>query len=139
MCFRDSWTDLPVVVMGDFNDEPFNRSVQEYLLGQRDAGQVLRARSPQLLNLMWPLMTIEQPGTLLYESAWNMLDQFLVSRGMLKNQAKVRALLDSVTIFRPPELRLKSGAPRRFGRPADKLDPDGFADHFPICMVLDVG
>lgn len=131
--------DLPVVVMGDFNDEPFNRSIQEYLLGLRDAGQVLRGRSPQLLNLMWPLMSIEQPGTLLYESTWNMLDQFLVSRGMLKKESKVRAQAGSVTIFRPPELRAKNGAPRRYGRPADKLDPDGFADHFPICMVLEVG
>ncbi len=24
--------DWPVLVMGDFNDEPFNRSIQEYML-----------------------------------------------------------------------------------------------------------
>lgn len=130
--------DRAVVVMGDFNDEPFNRSIQEYLLGLRDAGQVLRARSPQLLNLMWPLMSIEQPGTLLFESTWNMLDQFLVSRSLLKKESKIRLQAGSTTIFRPPELRGKSGAPRKFGRPAEKVDLDGFADHFPICMVLEV-
>lgn len=57
--------DNAVLVMGDFNDEPFNRSMQEYLLGSRDRNRVTRARTvPRMLNLMWPLMQGGKSGHL---------------------------------------------------------------------------
>jgi len=129
---------LPVLLMGDFNDEPWNRSIEEYLLGSRDPGRVRAARSPILLNLMWPLMSGENPGTFLFGSDWNMLDQFLVTKGMLRNDSFVRSRNDSVAIYRPAAIQGASGRPRRFGRPAKGgFDRDGFSDHFPITMVLD--
>jgi endonuclease/exonuclease/phosphatase family metal-dependent hydrolase len=128
---------LPVIVMGDFNDEPFDRSMQEYLLGSRDAGQVRRARSPRLHNLMWPLMSGNNPGTYRYGSEWNMLDHFLISKGMLRNDSAVRVRSATVEIHRPPHLQGTGGRPRRFGRPSNNsLDQDGFSDHFPITVVL---
>jgi hypothetical protein len=48
--------NLPILAMGDFNDDPFNRSLQEYLIGSRDPGLVKRSPLARLLNLMWPLM-----------------------------------------------------------------------------------
>jgi len=71
--------NLPIISMGDFNDEPFNRSMQEYLLGSRDPGRVRYSRSGHMLNLMWPLMQGHDPGSYLYASNWHMLDQFLVT------------------------------------------------------------
>ena len=56
--------ELPIIVMGDFNDEPFNRSMQKYLLGTRDPGRVRFSKSGHLLNLMWPLMEGHDPGTI---------------------------------------------------------------------------
>ncbi len=47
---------VPIVVMGDFNDEPYNRSLREYALSTQSRAKVLRSRSPRLFNLMWPLM-----------------------------------------------------------------------------------
>jgi len=135
----DAGNRTPILIMGDFNDEPFNRSMQEYLLGNRDAGQVRRARSPRVLNLMWHVMHGEDPGTYRYGSTWNMLDQFLVTRGMLRSDSAVRVQPDSVEIFRPPEMVGSGGAPIRHGRPARSHDPDGFSDHFPILVRLDVG
>jgi hypothetical protein len=123
--------------MGDFNDEPFDRSMQEYLLGSRDAGRVRRARSPRLLNLMWPLMSGNNPGTYRFGSEWNMLDQFLVTKGMLRNDSLVRVRSGTVDIHRPTHLQGSGGRPRRFGRPSNNsLDRDGFSDHFPITVVL---
>jgi len=129
---------LPILSMGDFNDEPFNRSLQEYALATRDPGRVRYSRSGHLLNLMWPLTQGHDPGTYLHDSDWNMLDQFLVSYGMLRTASPIRVDRESVTIFRPRQLKGSSGRPRRFGRPARRgsYDRDGFSDHFPITVTL---
>lgn len=131
--------ELPVLIMGDFNDQPYDRSMQEYLLGTRDPGRVRRARTPRLLNLMWPLMSQQNPGTYRYQSESNMLDQFLVSRGMLSQQSAVRVRANSVQVFRPAGMVGTGGAPRRFGRPSQQssFDQNGFSDHFPITVILD--
>ena len=130
---------LPVVLMGDFNDEPFNRALEEYLLSTHDEKAVTRGRAPNVLNLMWPLLARPQPGTYFFDG-WNLLDQFLATKGLLLADSKVRADIASVAIFRPADLCLKNGQPRRFGRPSTKkdFDPTGASDHFPITMTLTV-
>lgn len=133
----DVGDEIPVIVMGDFNDGPFDRSMQEYLLGTRDAKRVSRARNPVLLNLMWPLMAEADPGTLRFKSDWYMLDQFLVNKGMLRNDSLVQVKPDSVQIFRPNIVKKSNGEPRRFGRPMKGLDEDGFSDHFAVTVVLE--
>ena len=60
--------NLPIISMGDFNDEPFNQSMQEYLLGSRDSSRVRFSKSGHMLNLMWPLMQAHNPGTYLFQS-----------------------------------------------------------------------
>lgn len=130
--------ELPIVAMGDFNDEPFNRSMQEYLLGTRDPARVRFSKSGHLLNCMWPLMQGHDPCTYLFSSDWNMLDQFLVSYGLLKGSSPIKANLGSVEIFRPGVMKGTSGRPRRFSRPSTKsgVDNGGFSDHFPTKMKL---
>ncbi len=130
--------DLPVLIAGDFNDEPFNRSMQEYLLGTRDRSRVTRARTPKVFNLMWHLMDDPQPGTLRYGSDWNMLDQFLATKGLLLERTPVTIRPDSVAIFRPDVMVGSGGVPLRYGRPSnDSLNPDGFSDHFPITAIIE--
>ena len=134
----DEDADLPVLVMGDFNDEPHNRAMQEYLLGSNDPNQVRNARTPRVLNLMWSMLGANEPGTFRFGSTWNMLDQFLVTKGALRQASKLKVDRSSVSIFRPSVMRGSGGAPRRFGRPAKKLDTDGYSDHFPITVELRV-
>ena len=132
--------NLPIISMGDFNDEPYNRSMQEYLLGTRDPGRVRYSRSGHMLNLMWPLMRGHDPGTYLFNSDWNMLDQFLVSYGMIRTTSNVRVIQESVEIFKPDILKSAGGKARKFSRPSAKsgVDLDGYSDHFPITLELDV-
>lgn len=129
--------DVPVIVMGDFNDEPFNRSVTNYALGLKDSKQVRskRSRKPYLLNLMWDLQN-DANGTHYY-SSWGMLDQILVNRPLLRSDSSLRLVADSCEIFRPSEL-LKSGKPRRFGRPSKRssYDVEGYSDHLPVCVRI---
>ncbi|MFH0988685.1 MAG: endonuclease/exonuclease/phosphatase family protein [bacterium] len=130
---------FPVLLMGDFNDEPFNRSIQEYLLAKRDPKQVVRAKNPLFWNCMWPLMSTVPSGTFYYGSEWNMLDQCMVTKEFLKKDSPLTLHPEGVTIYRTKAMQKRNGTPRRFGRPAQKIsyDRNGYSDHFPIVLQLE--
>ncbi|MFZ7128172.1 MAG: endonuclease/exonuclease/phosphatase family protein [Desulfobacterales bacterium] len=129
--------EIPVIVMGDFNDEPYNRSLCEYALSCRSIDRVKsrRARNPYLYNLMWPLMGGEI-ATHSFDSTWGMLDQILVNRAGLAKSG-ICCEQNSVSIFTAPGMIAK-GAPVRFGRPSESkgYNPLGFSDHLPIVMMV---
>lgn len=69
-----------ILVIGDMNDEPTNESLQK----------ILNARSPEnfengLVNLMFP-EDAEGRGSYNYEGNWNMLDNIIVSPGLLDDK-----------------------------------------------------
>lgn len=127
-----------VLVMGDFNDEPHNRSLVDYALAERIRRRVssTRSRKPYLLNLMWPLMG-DGVGTHYHHGLPSVLDQILVNRGMLSSGAPLRVVAKSIEIVQPEFMRTAKG-PRRFGRPAKRkqFDPEGFSDHYPVAVTV---
>lgn len=126
--------DTAILAMGDFNDEPFNRSLAKYALSMRSRSEVTRARSPKFLNLMWPLMG-DGNGTHYYGGGPNFLDQFLASKGLVTGNSKLRILPAEVEVIQFPGMANKNGAPIRFGR-GQKPNFKGFSDHFPIGAVV---
>ena len=133
---------VQLVVMGDFNDEPFNRSVREYLLAIRDKERVLsrRTRRPYLYNCTWRLMEEAAPGTYYHtggETPWFMFDQVMVSPGLLRAEGGLRLAKGSVAVFRPKWMRRRSGAPKPFRRLRGRL-VKGYSDHFPVVGQLAV-
>jgi endonuclease/exonuclease/phosphatase family metal-dependent hydrolase len=126
--------DTPTLVMGDFNDEPSSRSLTQYALSTNCKSRVETCRNPRMYNLMWPLMG-KGMGTHYYNNFPGMLDQFLISRGFVQADSPLHVVFDSVKIERFPEM-MTGEAPRRFGRPSKKYDPDGFSDHYPISMKM---
>lgn len=129
--------DVAVLAMGDFNDEPFDRSLREYAQAKRGRLGVTHARSAKLLNLMWPMMG-DGIGSYFLNNRPLMLDQFLVSKGLLTGKSGFSARSESVSVFSRPAM-LKKGVyhtPLRFGR-GRKMNTAGFSDHFPITMNLD--
>ncbi len=131
--------DQAVVVMGDFNDEPFNRALVAYALSERVERRVKskRSRNPYLLNLAWNLMG-QGIGTHHFDGTPGMLDQILVNRPVLRDDSPFEVDPSAIEILRFPEMTSNSGAPRRFGRPssASSFDESGFSDHFPIAVLL---
>jgi predicted extracellular nuclease len=128
--------DTPVLAMGDFNDEPFDRSLTEYACCERQRTKVTRATSARFLNLMWGLAG-QGLGTHYFDNTANLLDQFLASRSLLTGAGGLTVLPNTVEIIRFPAM-VNTGAypgPIRFGRGED-MNPAGFADHFPIGMVI---
>jgi len=129
--------NAPVLAMGDFNDEPFDRSLEDYALSHRSRTRVVRARNPLFLNLMWPLMGAGM-ASYYYGNEPCFLDQFLVNKNLLSQNAPIRVVPESVEVLRFPEM-VGTGIypiPIRFGGMKTPVNLDGFSDHFPIAMKV---
>ena len=79
---------LKLVVMGDLNDDPFNSSVAEVLGAKKEKEDVVADND--LYNPWWETLEDEGEGTLLYRGKWNLFDQILVSRSLLKSRRGLR-------------------------------------------------
>lgn len=142
-----------VLLMGDFNDEPFNRSVLNYLQASKDLDHVEEeikgsgGRAPEvrpylgknayLFNAMWPQFAVPDRGTFYYSGAtnsMNLLDQFMVSRGLYFGAQGLQFDPASVAIFNQPPVASTRGRPIAF----DRKKLTGYSDHFPITSRIRV-
>ncbi|MDZ7691603.1 MAG: hypothetical protein U5K69_10845 [Balneolaceae bacterium] len=136
-------TDIPVVVMGDFNDEYFNRSITEYALSTKSQQKVINSRTPRLYNLMWSLSS-SGLGTFYYQNFPLVLDQFMLSKGLFLSSSPIfpRTFTDGNSAKIELFDEMISGGdyrnPIRFGRPStSEFNPEtGYSDHYPISMLL---
>ncbi len=74
--------EAKIIIMGDFNDEPTNRSVFEMLLANNKRKNT---RNRELYNLMYDAHNQKNEGSYNYQGTWNMLDQIIVSQPVLKD------------------------------------------------------
>lgn len=128
--------EAPVVVMGDFNDDAFDRSITDYALGVRDKTKVASKRStkPYLYNPSWKLYG-ENRGTHYFDH-WGVLDQIMVNRPLVRTDSKFKLVAGSFNTF-APDFIFKNNKPRRFSRPAKKdFDREGFSDHLPVFVKI---
>jgi predicted extracellular nuclease len=68
-----------IIIMGDMNDEPANKSLMETLGAQSPDSKTF------LVNLMMP-DDVSGKGTYFYNGGWNMLDNLVVSESVLKGK-----------------------------------------------------
>ncbi len=128
--------DVAVLAMGDFNDEPFNRSLIKHALSEKIRQKVTKARTPRFMNLMWPFLG-QGIGTHYFNNRSNVLDQFLVSKGLLTGNSNFTVIPNSVEIIRLPEM-VNNGSyptPIRFDR-GSSPNLNGFSDHYPIGVKI---
>jgi hypothetical protein len=152
-----------ILLMGDFNDEPFNRSILDYLKASSGTDHLeekikagrgdVRAHTPSpaayfadqayLFNCMWPFLALPDTGTLHYSGAtnsMNVLDQFMISRGLYYGLQGLRLDRSSVKIFKPDIMSsARKKRPVKFDFDSKGNDaPSGYSDHFPITAELEV-
>lgn len=124
-----------IVVMGDFNDEPADVSMTQYLkaTGDRQAA----SGSTQLYNCMAQWSSDTTRGSYRYRGKWNLLDQFILSPGLFDKDGFD---FEDVEIYSPEFLKEKSG--RYAGSPFPTYGGNrylgGYSDHFPIVLRLNV-
>ena len=149
--------ETPVLLMGDFNDEPSDSSVVVHLQASSELDRVsgptndidgFRAQTADyretdafLYNPCWRFLAPENLGTFFISSTpvgeafanrYQVLDQLVVSRGLLKPSG-LHLDLDSVDIFAAPSVATPTGRPRPFDRGTLK----GTSDHLPLVATLE--
>ncbi|MDF1574816.1 MAG: endonuclease [Bacteroidales bacterium] len=122
--------DYKVIIMGDFNDEPTNRSISHGL------SALNKRRNIQLgehYNLFYDLHNTEGKGTYNYQGNWNMLDQMIVSYSLLNQERGLSTGFENGKILKeewmlyPSEKYGESlpsatyGGPEYYGGPSDHL------------------
>lgn len=83
-------TDPYIVLLGDYNDEPFNKPISDQLMGSRDIELVLKKNS-LLYNPFWGYMSSKSngaAGSYFYKNGnytkWHTFDQILFSHAFIE-------------------------------------------------------
>lgn len=122
-----------IIVMGDLNDDPDNKSMTEVLKARRSADEL---RADELYNPMYDLFKSGN-GTLAYRDSWNLFDQIVVSKGFVNKKTGGWQLYKAM-VFRQPWLLQTEGAFR--GYPFRTFVGDifinGYSDHLPVFLYF---
>ena len=114
-----------VIIMGDFNDEPTDKSMK------------ILCADGRLQNLM----TDKQEGTYRYRGEWGILDQFLVSENLLDKKGSIRTSGKKAQILRHEfllEEDEKHGGDKPYRTYNGMKYQGGFSDHLPIALDLQI-
>jgi predicted extracellular nuclease len=121
-----------LVLVGDLNDDPNNKSIKKILLASDD---------PQKRNTLY---NTSEPtfkkgyGTLAYNGVWNLFDQIIISSS-LSDKKGIDYVEDSFSVFAMKWMQESSGKyqgmPMRTYR-GGHFNPEGYSDHFPVFIIL---
>lgn len=125
-----------IIVMGDFNDEPSNKSISNTLAVSCDVNSV---KATQLFNAFCELEQ-QDFGSYKYRSYWDMLDQIMISNALLADTTGLHYQHNSASIKNEYWLEQHGnkyeGSPlRTFG---GRKYLGGYSDHFPVYISLEL-
>jgi len=124
-----------IVIIGDFNDEPENKSLYEVLNAKNN---FYSNDFKELYNLMFD-KSINGHGTYNYRGNWNMLDNIIISQSLLKSKKAYIVPSDGGQIFKKRWMlydNVKTGQltpSKTYGGPNYY---GGISDHFPVYVIL---
>ncbi len=124
-----------IVIMGDFNDYPTNKSIAKVLGAVAPKGEVEAGK-------LYNLMDGRKEGTYRYRGEWGVLDQFIVSGFLLKEHEGIRTSYDKAQILRYSfllEEDEKYGGDIPFRTYWGRRYHGGYSDHLPICVDFEIG
>jgi hypothetical protein len=130
--------NVKVIVMGDLNDDPTNKSMTRELSCKAEIKDV---KQGDMYNPWYNVLVKKGTGTLQYDGKWNLFDQIVMTPNLLYkegvgdyNTLKYR----KCEIFRRDYLLQKDGKYK--GNPlrthAGGVWLDGFSDHLPTIIYL---
>jgi predicted extracellular nuclease len=124
-----------IIITGDFNDEPENRSIAYTLSAGFNMDSI---ESDKLYNLSYNMTGDKKSGTYKYKFNWEIFDQFIVS-GALINTPKLKTSFKDIHIFSADFLfeddDIYSGI-RPYRTYRGYTYTGGFSDHLPVYLDL---
>lgn len=117
--------DPKVIIMGDFNDNPEDDSIQKHLVND---------------NFINPSLALHQKGegASKFYGVWMLFDQIILSKNFFKPNHNSH-IYKSAHIFNPPFLTNPRGRHKSepFRTYTGKYYQGGYSDHFPVYVLLD--
>lgn len=132
----NSDNDASIIIMGDFNDEPTNRSILQIL---NATNKLKNQNYRDLFNLMYDAHNVRGEGSITYKDNWQMFDQIIVSQAMLKRGSGYYSLPGDGKVFKNEQVIIKDQATgssvinRTYA--GDKYT-GGVSDHLPVYAIL---
>lgn len=123
-------SNFKVIIMGDFNDEPTNRSLTNGLSASNKRRNI---QFGEHYNLFYDLHNMEGAGTYNYQGNWNMLDQIMISYNLLNQERGLTIGYEGGKIVKEEWMLYESetygaqlpsatyGGPEYYGGPSDHL------------------
>lgn len=133
---QESYSNSKIIILGDFNDNPTDESLEQYLNAKKQQGKII---NNELYNLSYNWGS-EKKGTLKYQSQWSVFDQIIVSGNLLNSGVGYSVKSENATIIKHPFLLEKD---ERYGGEKPKRTYygftylGGFSDHLPILLRLE--
>ena len=130
--------DMKVVVMGDMNDDPFDKSMADALGAKRNINKV---KEGEMYNPWWDILVKTGRGTLTYQGGWNLFDQIVFT----PNMVNAKGVRDYSTLklykneihqrdyMMQTEGKYKGNTKRTT---AGGVWLNGFSDHLPVVSYL---
>ena len=127
--------DTKVLIMGDMNDDPDNKSMKSCLGAVREKEDV---KAPaDLYNPWWNILRKKGHGTLKYKGKWNLFDQIVLTGNLLGNDRSTLKLYKTEIFSRnymfQQEGRYKGNTLRTH---AGGVWLNGYSDHLPVIVYL---
>ncbi len=122
-----------IMIMGDFNDGPYNKSITDNLLG------VGKRRKVKLKELYNPFDKIYKQGigTIAWRDTWDLFDQIMMSKSLIQKDYSTyqmyKASVFNANFLQNPEGQYKGYPFRAF---ADGGFTGGYSDHFPVFVHI---
>lgn len=124
-----------VIIMGDMNDDPDDKSLKTCLGALRDKDDVENATD--LYNPWWDILRRRGHGTLKYRGKWNLFDQVILSGNLVNNDRSTLELYKTEIFSRnylfQQEGRYKGNTLRTH---AGGVWLNGYSDHLPVIVYL---
>ena len=122
-----------IVIMGDLNDDPVNKSVAQVLKAKRTAK---KAKNDEMYNPMYDMYQ-DGKGTLAWRDAWNLFDQIIISKPLVSKKAGGWQFYRSV-VFSKPWMFQQDGAFRGYPKRTfvGNIFLNGYSDHLPVYLLL---
>lgn len=128
-------SNTKIIIMGDLNDHPTDENVEKVLGAFNEKSTVEKM---YLINLLYE-EHLDKKGTHSYKNEWGVLDNIIVSSGLLHAKKGARTKNENACIFKQDWMLYtnKNGdqSPSR-SFSGDKFHENGYSDHLPVYITV---